>query len=56
MLSILLDRRQAVGVVQDSSVKSALEISILAQLSHSHFLDREAVLSHCCELLACFNN
>ncbi|KAL1407804.1 hypothetical protein Q8F55_007239 [Vanrija albida] len=47
MLSILLDRRQAVGVVQDSSVKSALEISILAQLSHSHFLDREAVLSHC---------
>ncbi|OCF42834.1 hypothetical protein I317_03311 [Kwoniella heveanensis CBS 569] len=35
------------GPPPNSSINSALEICVLAQLSHKHFRDRQAVLSHC---------
>ncbi|WVQ96926.1 hypothetical protein IAU59_004034 [Kwoniella sp. CBS 9459] len=47
MISILLDRRVKPGPPPNSSINSALEICVLAQLSHKHFQDRQAVLSHC---------
>ncbi|KAL1411840.1 hypothetical protein Q8F55_002809 [Vanrija albida] len=47
MVAILVDRRQKVGVVQNSSVRSALDICVLAQISDKHYVDRQAVLSHC---------
>ncbi|WVF71034.1 hypothetical protein IAT40_005831 [Kwoniella sp. CBS 6097] len=47
MTSILLDRRVKPGPPPNTSINSALEICVLAQLSHKHFRDRQAVLSHC---------
>jgi hypothetical protein len=49
MISCLVDRRIQPGAPRASAVTSAMEISVLAQLSHKHFRDRQAVLSHCCE-------